>query len=109
MLMLGDAGGLLQTRFVFARTFLPLWLPHEYYGWQNRNIHKISFRVKRIFKLSMVEDIWIVKIYHFISGVCIYLQYLSCRNILSPKSAVLHHKDSVFTYKASFFTSELIK
>ena len=33
LLLLGDADGLIQNRFVFARRLIPLWIPYNYYGW----------------------------------------------------------------------------
>ena len=44
--MMGVPVGVLQTRFVFAFTFLPLWLMYEYYGWKNLNFPQ-NFRFEK--------------------------------------------------------------
>ena len=113
VLLLGADDGLLQTRFVFAGTFLPLWLPYELDGRIGVST-KFMFRTKiNTFKLPLVEEIWIFKNYHFRSSVWLYSWSVSCRTIISSAFStfqyhILYHTASVLNDRASFFTNELV-
>ena len=86
--------------FRFWTTIYPYWsgVAPKLAPW-SKSSQNLAWEKKSIFKLHMIEEIWIFKDSHLKTGLIINSYYVSYRTILTPKwTLIIPTDDSTTTY-----------